>query len=117
SGCGRDAAPGAEASLPALKVTAARAEKTEVPNRQPVAGTVRPLARATVAAKVMGSVAQADFTVGQTVAADETLVELSAAEIDARVEQAKAALAQARRDYEREAALLAKGAATTEEVR
>lgn len=117
SACGREAAPAAEASLPVVAVAVAQVEKTRMANRQAVAGTVRPQARAVVAAKVMGTVAQADFAVGQSAAAGEVLVILSAAEIDARVGQAQAALAQARRDYEREAALLAKGAATTEEVR
>lgn len=116
AGCGRHANSTVAESQPAVAVRTASAEKIQVVNRQAVAGTVRPQARALVAAKIMGTVARADFAVGQAVADGEPLVSLTAAEIGARVEQAQAGLAQARRDYEREAALLAKGAATAESV-
>lgn len=117
SGCGRHAAPPANDALPVATIRVARVENVVLPVHQPVAGTVRPQARAVVAAKIMGAVARADFSIGQRVAAGETLVVLSAGEVDARVAQAQAALAQARRDFERESALLTKGASTTEEVR
>jgi RND family efflux transporter MFP subunit len=60
---------------------------------------------------------RADAVIGRAVRAGEVLVTLSAVEIEARVEQAKAALSQAERDHAREAALLEKGAATADTVR
>ncbi len=84
---------------------------------QMLSGTVRPQEHAVVAARVMGVVSQADFILGQKIRAGETLVVLRADELDARLEQARAALAQAVADYDREAALLVRGAAAAETVR
>lgn len=100
-----------------IPVHTAVAELTTEVRTQDVAGTVRPLARAIVSARVMGKVARADFAIGQRVAAGELLVSLDAEETAARLLQADAVLEQARRDHTRESALLAKGVATSEGVR
>ena len=84
---------------------------------QAVAGTVRPFSRATIAAKITGTVASTSLAVGRAVTAGEVLLTLQAAELDARVDQAHAALAQAEREYERERTMEAQGASTTESVR
>jgi RND family efflux transporter MFP subunit len=91
--------------------------KTPIPVVRELPGTVRPRDHAIVGARVMGLVTRADFTVGQPVREGDVIVELAAAEIDARVEQARTALEQSRLDHEREAALLERGASTRERVR
>ena len=116
-GCGRKSASPQEMKPPALPVHTARAVLAMEPRLQAVAGTVRSLAHAQVSARVAGRVSQADFTLGQTVAAGDTLVVLSADELNARVALAQAAFDQAGNDYAREASLLAKGASTAETVR
>lgn len=117
AGCGRRDGRPASQGLQPVAVRTATVVQTRVPRLQPVAGTVLPQARAVVAAKLLASVASADFAVGQRVQAGELLVRLSAAEVGARVAQAQAALNQARRDRDREAALLEKGASTADLVR
>lgn len=117
SGCRRDAAPPPADTAPPVAVKTGVVADALVPRSQPVPGTVRPRDRAVVAAKLLGSVADADLAVGQTVRAGDVLVTLRADELTARVEQARAALNQARRDHEREARLLEQGAATAETVR
>lgn len=92
------------------------AEQT-FPRTHTLPGTVRPMDHAVLAARIMGTVARADFALGQHVPAGELLVVLDAAEISARVSQAEAALAQISADYEREHALLAKGASPAATVR
>jgi len=116
AGCSRgpDSAPTDHpASVP---VHTAIATSTRTPRTQAVAGTVRPFERATLAAKVTGTVATTHLVVGQAVSAGEVLVTLQADEIGARSEQAQAALAQAEREYEREHSLETKGASTADAV-
>ncbi len=116
AGCSRPAAPDSAPSA-TLAVRTATVGSAVTPLTQPVAGTLRPVDRATVAARVMGTVGTARLAVGQTVVAGEVLVTLQAAELTARVEQARASLAQAERDFTRETTLEAKGAAAAEAVR
>ena len=99
-----------------VHVRTAIAQLTTEPRTQDVAGTVRPLARAVVSARVLGTVARADFLVGQRVEAGERLVSLEAEETAARLLQAQAVFEQAKREHARESALLAKGVATSESV-
>jgi RND family efflux transporter MFP subunit len=118
AGCGGDpdaatAADQAEA-LPAVRVRTASVVMREIPAAIDVAGTVRP---AQVAAKAMGVIEELPVTLGQQVTAGEVLVRIAAGEVSARVEQARAQLNGARRDLERERALLIKGASTTETVK
>lgn len=115
---GHDAAhpAGAAAHLPAVDVTTTTVTAAELPQIRHLPGTVQSTSRATVAAKVMGTVTAVP-TVGQSVAAGQVLVQVSAAEITAAVDQAKAALDLATRNHAREAALLERGASTAETVR
>lgn len=117
AGCAKPAAEKAGATLPPVAVSVARVESVETPLLTEITGSVRSVQRATLAAKVMGSVAELPVTLGQRVAAGELLLKLSATEIAARVAQARAQLNVAVRDLERERALLAKGASTSELVR
>ncbi|HTO04778.1 MAG TPA: efflux RND transporter periplasmic adaptor subunit [Opitutus sp.] len=121
AGCGgqRDSAESAGGAdvLPAVRVQTAAVVVRELPATIEVAGTVRPVQRAQVAAKVMGVIEELPVTLGQQVSAGEVLVRIAAGEVSARVEQARAQLNGARRDLERERALLIKGASTTETVK
>lgn len=102
--------PPATAALPAVTVSTAPVIASTEPRFQIVTGTVRPLHQAVIAARILGTVTRADLALGQRVSAGQLLVTLDAAELSARVAQAEAALAQLAADYDRERALLAKGA-------
>lgn len=116
SACHRAPQP-AEVPIQAISVRTATAEARPLLLTQAVAGTLRPVDYAFVAARVMGTVTRADFSLGQSVSTGEVLVTLSAAELNARLVQAQSVLDQAQRDYERESGLLAKNVVTIESVR
>ncbi len=103
--------------LEAARVSVARVAVRVQPRAQWLPGTVHPADQAEVAAKLMATVAEAEFAIGQRVRAGELLVVLEAEEITAQVEQARAALAQVARNLERERGLLAQAATTAEAVR
>ena len=117
SGCSRPAGTAPASSLPSVQVRVTTVALTVAPQTQPVAGTIRPFEHATIAAKVTGTVATTNLTMGHLVQAGEILVTIQAGELDARVAQAQAALDQAQRESVREQALESKGAATTDAVR
>ncbi len=117
SACGHKEGEHAHADLPAVKVTTANVELREHSRFHVLPGTVHPSEQAVVAAKLMATVARAGFTIGQQVKQGEILVELEAKEIDAKVEQALAALAQIERNLKRESSLLEQSATTAETVR
>lgn len=117
TGCARQETVPAPASLPPVRVTLAPVEFADMPRLTEVTGTIRPVRRALLAAKVSGAITELSVTLGQRVRADEVLVKLSAAEVNARLSRARAELNVARRDLERERDLLAKGASTAETVR
>ena len=109
AGCSRHERPAAPVPA-AVNARTARVESAALPLTQTLTATVRPLERATLAARVMGSVTAADFTVGQTVKTGDFLLTLTAAEVPARLAQARAALAQAEREAARESALVKQNA-------
>ena len=100
--CSRPAGRNAASTLPAVTVTTALVEAATLPRVQLVAGTVRPVDRAVIAARIMGSVTRVPTALGARVAAGDLLVELSAAEIGARLDQARANLDQVDRELARE---------------
>lgn len=104
-------------ALPTLSVQVATVTASSAQQERHLPGTVQAIARATVSAQTMGTVDTAAIAIGQRVTAGQTLVTLSAAELNARVAQARAALDQATRDHQREADLLRRGASTAETVR
>ncbi len=117
-GCSRPEPTAAVApGLPAVAVKLATVQAAEVPQLTEVSGTVRPVRRAVLAARVMGAITELPITLGQRVEAGALLVKISAADADARLGQARSGLSVARRDLERERALLAKAASTAETVR
>lgn len=116
--CSRHEAPaGATATLPPMPVRTVVVHTEEVPVLTEITGVIRPVRRATLAAKVMGSIAELPVALGQRVAAGDVLLRISAAEISARLAQAQAGLDQAQRDLARERDLLPKHASTAEMVR
>jgi RND family efflux transporter MFP subunit len=119
TGCSqhKETAANAAPNLPPAKVRLAVVHVENLPTLIEVTGTVRPVQRAMIAAKVMGAIEDLPVTLGQRVTAGDLLVKISAGEISAKVVQAQAQLNMARRDLERERDLLTKNASTTEMVK
>jgi RND family efflux transporter MFP subunit len=118
AGCGRrESAEASAASLAPARVRAATVRSEEIPVLIEVTGTVRPVQRAMIAARVMGAIEDIPVVLGQSVKTGDLLVKISAGEISARVLQAQAQLNQARRDLDRERDLLTKNASTLDLVK
>ncbi len=118
AGCSKPAAPAdAGTHLPPAKVRTALVRAENIASHIEVSGTVRPVQRAQLAAKLMGAIEELPVTLGQHVRAGDLLVKISAGEITARLTQAQTQLNVARRDLERERDLLPKGASTADMVR
>lgn len=100
-----------------VTVTVAKVQAQRIPSLIEVAGTLQAAESAAIAAKVTGIVTKVPVMLGSTIKAGDLLVQISAGEISARLSQAEAQLAQARRNLEREQNLLAKSAATEETVK
>lgn len=117
-GCSRhEPTASAASNLPAVPVRLAPVQAADVPQFTEITGTVRPVQRAVLAARVMGAITDLPITLGQRVEAGAILVKIHAADTEARLAQARAGLNVARRDLERERSLLAKAASTAETVR
>lgn len=118
SGCSRhDATTTATATLPPVPVQTAVVRFESVPVLTEITGTVHPVRRATLAAKLMGAIAELPVALGQRVQTGDVLLKISADEISARLAQAQAQLDQANRDLARERDLLPKHASTADLVR
>jgi membrane fusion protein (multidrug efflux system) len=115
--CRRPPGRAPAADLPAAPVTTARVESVALARHQPVAGTVRPAARATVSARVTGVVSGPLPALGAAVDAGAVLLTLGADEVRARLAQARAGLDQLDRELARERALLERNATSMENVR
>ncbi len=103
--------------LPTVKVHVLTLERQEIPSLIEVVGTVQAVQRASIAAKISGFIAEIPVVLGSRVKKGDLLVKISAEEISARLLQAQAQLAQARRNLEREQKLLKKNATTPETVK
>jgi RND family efflux transporter MFP subunit len=115
--CGKPAArPAAGDSSPAVPVRIAPATREELPVLVEATGSVRAVRRAEVAAKVMGTIEELPVLLGQRVKKGDVIARIAAAEIAARVQQGRAALAGLQRDFERERNLAERGAGTREAV-
>lgn len=116
--CGKDPSVATAApELPVASIRTAVATAASSPRFHEVHGTVVAAEQARLAPKVMGTIELVTVTLGQRVVRGELLVKIAAREIEARVDQARAGLDQVTRDLQRETALLAKNASTTEMVR
>lgn len=114
--CGRhDPSPPPSASLPAVTVKIETAKWNPHMAVEEVVGTVRSKQRAVVEAKVSGRVLEYTATPGAMVKAGDLLARLDVREIQAKVDQARAMLDQAKRDFERQKQLIASNATTRQE--
>lgn len=119
AGCQREAKHEAKAPPPpppTVTVQVITASEQLATTRNEVVGTVEAVQRATIAAKVTGTIAEMPVVLGSTVKQGDLLVKVNAAEISARLAQAETATAQAKRNWEREERLLAKNASTRQTV-
>lgn len=114
--CGRHDPPHVSAaSLPSLTVRAVPAKWSPHVAVEEVVGTVRSKQRALVEAKVSGRVLEYSATPGTAVKAGEPLARLDVQEIQAKVDQARALLDQAQRDFDRQKQLIASNATTRQD--
>jgi RND family efflux transporter MFP subunit len=102
---------------PAVQVRTATATAAATVRYQHATGTVVATDRARIAPKIMGTISRVPVARGQKVSKGELLIEISAGEIEARLAQARSALAQTERDLQRETDLLAKNASAADTVR
>ncbi|NIA04753.1 MAG: efflux RND transporter periplasmic adaptor subunit [Proteobacteria bacterium] len=103
--------------LAPVQVRVVTVTRQELPAQIELVGTVVPVNRAAIAAKVTGTIEKMPVVLGSQVKKGELLVQISAEEISAKVIQAQAQLAQAKRNLDREEKLLKKNAATSENVK
>ena len=108
---------------PVVKVYVAKVEKSDITQFSESVGTVKALRVATVASKIMGSVARLNFKEGDRVKEGTVLVEIDDREINAQLEQAHAAVTEATASYrnaeinlKRIMALLEQRSATQQQV-
>jgi len=118
AGCGRHHEPQASPSetLPPATVRVQKIEPVRQPTTEEVVGTVEPKLQALVEAKVSGRITRLPVTLSQSVKQGEVIVELATQEMQARLEQAKAAFRQAELDFNRTSKLRKQSAATQAEL-
>lgn len=118
NGCGEKPAPpaGAGPSLPPAAVRLQKIEAVSQPALEEVVGTVLPRLQAVLEAKVSGRITRLSAALGQSVKQGDVLVELATLEIQARLDQARAALRQAELDLNRTTRLHKQSAATQAEL-
>ena len=107
----------ASPALPAATVQTSTVIEQTVPTLVEVVGTLQAVERAAIAAKVTGVVTDVPVVLGSRVTQGDLLVEISAREIAAQLNQAQARLNQAGRNLSRERNLLKKNATTAETVK
>lgn len=101
--------------LPAVTVKVQAAKLQPHVATEEVVGTVRSKLRAMVEAKISGRVLEYTATPGAMVKAGDLLARLENQEIQAKVDQAKAMLDQAERDFARQKQLIASNATTRQD--
>lgn len=104
-------------SLAPIAVSVGQVTRRIAANQVEVVGTVQAVERAEISSKISGNIITLQVDLGSKVKKGEQLIELSAGEISARVQQAKAQLEQAKRNLTREESLLKKNAATAQTVK
>jgi membrane fusion protein, multidrug efflux system len=93
--CSHEAALPKEVALPTQKVQVAAAYVAEQGAAEEVVGTVRARSVAALSSSIMGTVRDLPLSVGSKVKAGQLVARLSAQEIEAKAEQARALLGQA----------------------
>lgn len=118
SGCNSEHQEGVtKIQLPEQEVRVVPALLEPVRNQIELLGTIAPVNRVEIAAKVSGTIIDLPVVLGSEIEKGEIIVEISAGEIDAKLQQSKSQLEQAKRNLERERKLLSQKAATREGVR
>jgi len=117
TGCGAkpESSKDNSSTLPTASVRVRTVQSKPQAMTEEVVGTVRAKLHATLEAKLSGRIDQLPVVLGQRVKAGELVARLDAAEINARLEQAEAALEQAERDGKRSSALFEQQAVTRAE--
>ena len=114
--CGKhERAQTTAALLPSVAVRVHAAKSEPHTATEEVVGTVRSKQRAVVEAKVSGRVLEYTATPGAMVKAGDLLARLDVQEIQAKVDQARAMLDQAKRDFDRQKQLIASNATTRQD--
>jgi membrane fusion protein, multidrug efflux system len=109
-GCAGEPARPTASGVPARVVQVGKADRTNLPVVTEVVGTVRAVRSTTIAALISGTVAEIRVGLGSSVRAGEVLMRLSAREVDARVEQARAMSVLAKPERDRAVTLWNRGA-------
>ncbi len=103
--CGRAPQPAARSEAPELAVSTLLATSEDLPSHLEVPATVRPAQRAVVAAQLSGTILEI-APLGQALPAGKPLVRLTSPDADARLQVARAQLAEAERIVSREKELV-----------
>lgn len=103
-------------ALPTVTVHVQTVQETSTQPQVELVATIQAVQQAVVAAKVTGTITELPVVLGSRVKRGDMLIKISAEEISARVLQAQAQLAQAKRNLAREQKLLKKNATTSETV-
>ncbi len=119
SSCDKNEATSEKASQPqpSAKVSVAKVTKRIAGDQVEVVGTIQAVERAEISSKITGNIVNLPVDLGSMVKRGDLLIELSAGEISAQVQQAKARLEQTERNLAREESLLRKNAATPQTVK
>ncbi|MCP4343145.1 MAG: efflux RND transporter periplasmic adaptor subunit [Desulfobulbaceae bacterium] len=119
AGCDKEStkSPKISQTLPLGKVSVDRVRKRIAANQMEVVGTVQAVERAEISAKISGNIVTFKVNLGSKVEQGDLLVELSAGEISAKMQQAQAQLKQTKRNLAREESLLKKNATTPQTVK
>lgn len=115
--CSRQSPAVSAADAPRVPVRVATVAAESVPVLVESPATVRPAERASIAAKLIGTVASFPHGLGTAVAAGDVLLTLSAPETEARVRQAQAQLAEAERNAIRQRTLVSTGVNPADQLR
>lgn len=117
AGCSRGSASAPALVSASVRVQVAPVQREIAPALVEVPGTVRPVERAVIAAKISGTIESLPLTLGQTVKRGELLARVAAPELTARLAQTRAQLEQAVREEKRNRELAATGADTADAAR
>lgn len=117
TGCRRPETATATQTGPAIPVRTSTVTAERLPLFIEVPATIRPAARAVIAARLTGTISTLPWGLGQSVRSGEILLTLTAPEVEARVRQAQAQTAEATRTAERERTLVAKGVSPPDSLR
>lgn len=103
--------------LPPIKVEIYEVSTISVADQVEIMGTVKAAKSAVISTRISGNIIDISVIPGSQVKKGQTLVEINAGEISAKLLQAKAELDKASRNLQREQKLLAQSAATPEAVK